>query len=235
MSLFARFWNWIKRMFMVNHLSGFGGGGASLSSVSYLTSAGTNTSSVTIPATSRAGDVAVLFDEGRGASAPSLVTPSGWTNLVNTTAGSARMAVFYKILASGEPNTSITGMDGSFGESKLLLVFRPNTPVTTVTPSTFLSEITSGNPASQSAAASGQIAPVIVLGGASDQDTGAPTFTTASPAFDGEVTQAGSGADYAFRMGYKIYNAASAPASHTIDIGDNGNDNGLWSGYLKLA
>ena len=202
---------------------------AGVSTITYVGMAESGSANITIPATAQTGDIAALYDLAISGSLPALVTPSGWANRVNTTSGVAvRLAVSTKILESGDAGASITGMDGSSLDTKMMLVFRPNILIGTATYSTFTGEATTGDASSQSIAASGQSAPVLVIAGCGTNS--GPVFSTASPAFDAEVT-----ATINLRMGYKIYNAGSTPASHTIDMANLGSRNSLWGGYIALT
>jgi hypothetical protein len=202
-----------------------------VSSVTFVNSASSTGSTITIPADAAAGDIAVLYDLAQMSSGlPTLVTPSGWTNRVNSTINTTRSAVATKVLVGGDPGLSITGMDGNSSDKKMIVVFRPDVPIVTVTASTFSSEVTNGDAALQTVSASGVSPPVIVLGGNGLANLGSASipFSTASPAFDATVVAASN-----LTIGYKLY--SSAPADHSIDIDDEGFNNSLWSGYLALS
>lgn len=201
---------------------------AGVSSLSYVGTADSSASTITIPATSQTGDIAILYDLAVSGSIPTLVTPSGWTNRLNTTGSTFRLAVCSKILEAGEPGASITGMNGATVNNKMMMVFRPNIPIGTATFSTFTGETGPADPASQSILASGQPAPVLVIAGCGA--SAGPSFSTASPAFDADVAASSP----PLRMGYKIYNAGSTPADHTIDMADLGARNSLWGGYITV-
>lgn len=106
-----------------------------VTTLSYLTSTTSTTSSITIPATSQVGDLALLFEFSRntGASPVTVVTPSGWTLFTQATAFAvspgATVTAFYKILVSGDPGTSITAMSGTSGNNKIMAIYRGNIPV----------------------------------------------------------------------------------------------------------
>lgn len=212
-----------------NNLVGFGAG---VRALSFVDSASSTGASVTIPAIAAVGDVAILVDYVVSFSAAvTKVVPSGWTELVDT-AGTAvgdyyRVIASYRILTSGQPGASVTGMNED-GENKLMLVFRHANGISSITPSTWNSEIGDGDLASQAANASGGTAPLIVIGAACIEG-GTASFSTASPAFDDTV--ASSDAD--ILMGYKLYD--NSPANHTIDMNDLGNNNALVSGYLQIT
>ena len=88
------------------------------------------------------------------------------------------------------------------------------------------------NPDSQTALASGGTAALVVIGFAACEEETDALFSTASPAFDDTVQNAGGTAI----LGYKIYN--KAPADHTIDIdhlGQSFDVNALQTGYLEVG
>lgn len=199
-----------------------------LSSISYVGTAESGSSSITIPVAAQEGDIAVLYEyaSGGAGSLPSLVTPSGWVNRTNDVIGTQRAAVFTKALVGGDPGASIAGTSGSDDNKKMMVVFRPNGPITLATYSTFTSEFTNLNPSAQVISAAGQSAPLIVLGGCGV--IGSPVFGTLSPAFDAQIVPSHD----RLRIGYKLYD--SSPADHSIDMNDLGSSNSLWGGYITL-
>lgn len=206
--------------------------------LSYVDAATSTSTSITAPGGIASGDFAVFMDMARDNVTPSAVTPSGFTNVLNTshfvaTVGENdhRFMVSYKVLTGSE--TTISGMsgDGSGDQFKGLFVYRPNKAITAVTPLTGSSwgkEMTNSNPSSQSKTLVGLTAPVLYLGIAYNYNT-VGEFSTASPAFDSSSLTAGS----RIRFGRKLYN--SAPANHTIDMNDLGSGNGLFSGYFTFT
>ena len=205
----------------------------SVSSITFHASATADATTITIPATVQDGDFAVLFDFAGGSSAPSDVTPSGWTsnaNLAGLISGglSWRSRISYRILTAALAGTSVTGMaSGGSTAAKVMLVFRPNVAASTLTLGDPATGATSGNPASQTLTSGSGAAPLVALGFAAAYNN-SPTFSTASPAFGGEVA---SGT--VTRAGYKIYN--SSPSNHTVDMNDLGTNNVLSTLYLEVA
>lgn len=205
----------------------------SVSSITFHASATADATTITIPATVQDGDFAVLFDFAGGSSAPSDVTPSGWTsnaNLAGLISGgfSFRSRISYRILTAALAGTSVTGMvSGGATAAKVMLVFRPNVAASTLTLGDPATGATSGNPASQTLTSGSGAAPLVALGFAASYNN-SPTFSTASPAFGGEVA---SGT--VTRAGYKIYN--SSPSNHTVDMNDLGTNNVLSTLYLEVA
>jgi hypothetical protein len=207
--------------------------------INFANGADTDEDSLTVPAAAQAGDLAVFFDSAaHDTTIPTAVTPTGFTNVVNTSLDPGRgyrSMISYKVLNGSE--VTITGMAAQAGSNgvslKTILIFRKANGIVSVVSSTFNGEMTAGNPALQTVSASGQTAPLIVFGLCGHATGSTPTaFTTASPAFDDESFTHGA-FNLQRRIGYKIYNAS--PENHSIDCGDNGSLNMLQSGYLRLT
>jgi hypothetical protein len=95
-----------------------------VSTVTIQATATSTASTITIPATAAVGDVAILFDTS---TTTTNVVPSGWTSINGTTTTGIRTNVTYKILVSGDPGNSITGMAGT--TRKVMLVYRGNVSI----------------------------------------------------------------------------------------------------------
>lgn len=209
------------------------GSGGSLS-FTFLTSATSTSKNITIPSAALAGDVAVLCQSSQASSSVSGVLPTGWTepsgnaNVTVTSGQTMRTMVSYRVLTAGDGGTSIAGMD-EISDTKIMLVFRPSTSIVTTVSSTWNGEATSGNPVSQTVTASGQTTPLIVIAVAVSEGS-VPAFTTETPSMT-NVTKSNSHTN--MRVGYTIYN--SSPADQSIDIGDNGAQNTLQSGFLRFT
>jgi hypothetical protein len=96
-------------------------------------------STITIPSSAQAGDVGILLDGtvNTTATLPTNVVPSGFTEIMTTAfvrangTSSARMTCSYKVLQSGDPNSSITGL-GNTNPRKTFFVFRPDSSISSV-------------------------------------------------------------------------------------------------------
>ena len=199
-----------------------------LGSIAFQTSATSSTSTTITCPTVQQYDVGVLVDfAANGGSTPTQVVPSGFTLLKTDTVSFFRGVASYKLFDGTESGSTLTGMSGDSRVTKTLLVFRPDAPITTVTASTWLGEATTGDPSSQSIAASGQPAPLVRIAGANGSGTTNPTLTGT---FDATVTQ-GSGTGRQV-VGYSVQN--SSPADDSVDMNDVGT-NWLVSGYLRFA
>lgn len=200
------------------------GGGTPLTSIAFLTSETTINASITCP-TVKAFDVGVLFDWGSASgSAPALNIPSGFTLLRSDASSSWRGAVSYRVFDGTEGGASLSGLSAS-SAMKVLLVFRPDGPIYTVTASSWLGAITDANPSSQTIAASGQLAPLIRLAAGASSAFGVPPFTSGT--FDATVSNT------SLNTGYAIQN--SSPTNDNVDIGDGGNNNWLASGFITVS
>jgi hypothetical protein len=142
-------------------------------STTYFTyvGAGESTLSTTVifPAGIQSGDIAFMFDTqaSSNTTVPTTVTPSGWTNITtaitNSTLQATRTCLSYKVCAGTESSTSVTGMTaGSLRGEKKIVVYRPSSAITAVTPSTITSQATTSAPTNQTLTmATGVTAPFI--------------------------------------------------------------------------
>lgn len=173
-----------------------------------------------------AGDLLAYIDGAQSGSAPSAVTPSGFTNGINTAGATFRGMISGKKAAGGEG--SLTGMNGATTNSKVGLVYRPSTAFTSFSMLGTGSEVATGNPASQNPNPSAETSAAIVVGVADSFGGGNGAFSTFSPSADGTVTTSNSD----MIAGYKIYN--TSPQSTTVDMNDLGS-NWLASLYFTVT
>jgi len=216
-------------LLLVNRLCGFGvGGGAG--TLAFVTSANSTAQNVTCP-TVEAGDLLVLLDRGQGSGGtpPAAVVPTNFSIIDNRAAGIARQVLSYKIAVGNEEGTSLTGMNGSTSNRKILAVFRQTPAATAATPQNATGEATSGNPAAQVVGASAGAVPLVVIGAYGSDLTVDPR--TMSPAKDAEILNQPGGSNIV--LAYKIYNAA--PADVSVDMDDESNLNILQSCYITCS
>lgn len=201
-------------------------GAAGVTSLAFHDDAYSDTDQITVPGTVQAGDLIVLSDLASDGEGAVLVTPSGFTNWINLTGvdGFARLAVSYKIATGSE--TTLTTMDGNDYLDKILAVFRPDVPITTVTASTPTSQSTAGNPSAQNIVATSGNLPLIAFGFYAGFNAINPR--TMSPAATAEL----SNSTLHF-LKYQLQNSSLADV--TIDMDDEGSSNNLAGGYLWAA
>mgnify|MGYP003440872844 CR=1 FL=1 len=188
-----------------------------------------NSATIAWPGGIRAGDLAVLVDEGEntGAPAPTSVIPSGFTSIADNTLLSVRTILSYKLLV-GTESGNITGMAVASSESnKRLLIFRLQGAISSVVVGTFANVFDANNPAAQTTTLVGLVCPLVYIAVGGNRTGPASTFTTETPALDNKYS------DTANVVGYKIYN--SNPQNHTVDIADLSTNNWLFSGYIRVV
>lgn len=195
--------------------------GSEVSTLVWRNNANANATTIKIPPAA-AGDIAVLFDSANNASGtiPSLVVPSGWTQIRTDTVSSTssgRCTLSYKVLTSGDLGATITGQTGSGGSRKILGVFRPDVPLREVTISGDQGQGTSGDPTLQTITPG--TSPLILFGHARGSGTIAGTLTSSGSKLPGSSSD-----HYAY---YNIQNTTTA--SRTFDIGPSGPVNILQS------
>ncbi len=193
-------------------------------SISFFNSSTSTTSSITAPASILAGDLLFILSRGTSASAPALVTPSGFTVIPNTnlTLFGSRTASFYKLATGTEGGTSLSVISATQMTS-IMMVFRRSVAATTLTPSTWTGQFLSGTPSNQTV--SGGTATLVVIGAL--YSSGGTLSMTDSPAFDATVVN-GTVAS----VGYRLLN--SGTTSDTISTTVTGSSY-LASGYISMS
>jgi len=196
----------------------------SLEDIAFVASAVSITSSITIPASSQTGDVAILMD-GEGAGVPA--TPSGWTNIELYNGTSHGHSLSYKILESGDPSSTVSG--STTEPARVMLVFRKS-----VSPSVTIQDLgteqISGDPAAQTVNASASTKKLVVLG-CHIIGTAGPANLTGSDTFDSEVISTNTTVR-SVNLAYKIMNAS--PVDFTVDCTDQDTFNSLNSFYVEI-
>lgn len=202
--------------------------------ISFVNSAVSDTHEIIIPSDAAIGDLAVYlnFAVDGDTSAPTDVVPTDWTGLIEVEndgiVQASRGRASYKILVSGDPGSTITGMNGNQQDSNVMFVFRSSTGIFSVTPSTWQGSRSTGNPSAISLTASAGGVPSVVIAYCATDNTTAE-FSTASPSFTAEVESANGG----INAGYIIY--SSSPQNHTVDMNDLDNRNTLVGGYIVIV
>lgn len=194
----------------------------------YRTSAESNASTITIPASAQENDYAILVDFA--SIDPGTVVPTDWTQLYTDTALAVDVTISWKKLTVSDPGATITGANGGTSNSKLMLVFNPGGR-TSFTNNDASGNTTAGDPTSEATTtANSGATPLIVIGIATTNAALNPaSFSTESPAFDATVAHT----DTKIIVGYKIY--TSSPANHTIDQADNGTGNTVHIHFVEMS
>ncbi len=197
---------------------------SAITSITKQADATSTASTITCPTVER-GDLLVLADSPTNSSGtPTTVVPTGFTSIENISLSTRRQIVSYKIADGSESGSSITGMNGTSANRKVLVVYRPNRPATTAYVFTVAGQATTANPFAVMLDNAAQAYPQVVIGiygatGAVDPRT----FTVdGSAAKDGEVAVGTS-----LYQAWKIYNSGASTVS--IDMDDEG------SNYLQAC
>lgn len=184
---------------------------AGVPALSFNTSASSTSNTITIPSGAAIGDIAVLLDFAGNFTGgiQTTVVPSGWTSVSNksssTNSEGSKSIVSYKKLVSGDPGSSITGMNGAGYNVKLMVVFTPSFPITTITVAGLAETIADVAPAAQSVAA--QTLNYAVIGCATNTNY-APSWTDTW--YDNTYGSSRG------KLAYKLFN--SSPASVSMDF-----------------
>lgn len=218
-----------KPLLQVTQLNGFGMGGGPVSGFTLVGSDSAADATIDLTGISIAGgDLCVVFNAAYSSgAAPASVTPTDFTVLDDATgAVEIRMMISAKILNGSE--TTLTGMNGGFGEQWVAAVFRPNGSLTSFAGNSFLDSITTGNPSALNVtAASAATHPVIVVGHMFGATNPVDPRTT-SPSM--EEIAGSSTAHYAH---YLVYAAGAGDQSY--DMADEGSYQGIQAGYLTFT
>jgi hypothetical protein len=168
-------------------------------------------STITIPSNSKIGDLALLFDMSTTVTD---TIPSGWTSISGVTTSGIRTNISRKTLESGDIGATITGMAGT--TRKILFVFRPNGPGSTLTVSTPTSEATTATPSNQTVTAGDSPGTTPVISFWCGGSTGSPTVTLAGTTLVNSI----SGSGVAVR--YRQWNQGQTPENQTASMSDSG-------------
>jgi len=202
----------------------------SASSVDFLSTYSLTTSTaqtIVFPAGIQTGDIAVLMDcVGSADGSPTTVTPAGFTTVDSRSyaSSSIKVVISRRLCVSSDSGQTITGMTGVTHRGKILLIVRNANYTNSVTQSNVLYQVTDGNPSAQVWTAP---TPVNALIGGVFGFNGASSFT----AFTDVASQTGEPSGR-IRLGVAYVNGGAA--TYTIDSGDTGSSNALWSFNIRV-
>lgn len=206
-------------------------GAAAITTLSYITHTTSTSPTISFPASGvQAGDLFVILSRGEntsGGSGPGDVVPSEF-NLIGTQVnGGARIRVsaYYKIAEGDEAGGTVTGINGN-NESHVLIQYRANQPIASLSVSTPVWTGVIGNPAAQTIAASGGVAPVL----------GIAMFANinASNSINPRTTSISADHEIAPTVHHYVhdYIQNASPADYTFDMDDEGDGNNLFGFYI---
>lgn len=194
-----------------------------------------NSHLIDVPSFVRDGDFVLMLDTATGASTPSTVVVSGWTshsNITGTGAGvdaNIRSILSSKLFTSADTGTTLTGMNGSEIERKIMWILRPTRKIISYTVTVAGHQITSGNPTAQTVDATSARAPALTFGLAASRGT-INTF-----AWGAAITPDDTNPASTTRAGSRFFPTAASLASGNIDTVDEDDFNVLCSGYVEFT
>lgn len=197
--------------------------------LSFVDSATSTGETITIPAGAQEGDVAVLFDWSQQPywwlGATTELVPTGFISIDQDSVSGrfveTSVVASYRELGSGEGGSSVTGMN-HFINRKVMLVFRPSAPISSITITGKTSELTNNDPAAQTSPAGSS--PLVKV--AVSASNNSASFTTEIPTMN-KVSVSSMVA------GYLIYN--SSPQSQQVDRNDDAWGNWLMSCNIEVS
>lgn len=209
-----------------------------LTSLSTISTTTSTSSTITIPADTASGDVIVLYDApsypGSGSSGSS---PAGFTTLVSAAFGGwfNGIQMSAKIAVSGDAGTTITGMNGTTSNAKVMYVFRGNARINSFSVLNLATAGTNGDPGQVTIAATSVTAPAILLCAASTYSAATVSWQDypsglTTPAFS-IVTNSVS----RLCTGVTPISVPTAAYQQKIDMVDYGSGNFLVGFWLQLA
>lgn len=222
-------------MLRINQLIGFdarratGAASGPITSLAYVASTTSTAASITAPASISVGDLLVLVQYSRNASspAPTVVTPTGFTNIVSHfSANQSSGEISYRIADGTESSASYTGMDGDTQDDKIMWQHRANAAIASLTAVAATVAFSSGDPAPQTISASagtGIVLGITTFGCNSSLGSVNPRTTSITPNHELNSSTAFYSHDYI---------QASSPADYTWDMDDEGNNNRLMGCYF---
>lgn len=193
---------------------------STLTSISATTS---STTSITVPATVQAGDLLIYSSTARNntTTLPTTPTMTGWTNSINAATTSTvgmRQVVYHKIAVAGDASSTITNMSGTGATGTVLLVYRPNIPITAVSTNWGTGgQATSGTPTNQTLTMSGSYTgPFIGIANYASNATVSTRGSTTTATAESNV----STTFYVKR--FEALNSSTTFANSTISMADYG-------------
>jgi hypothetical protein len=194
------------------------------------------TQTIVVPGSVQEGDVLVLIDRTlTTGSTPTNVVPAGFTELITVTNAARRITISQRVANSTTAGTTLTGMLGGTATLKTLLALSTNKTNPTVTFGTMQSSgLTDGDPPAVSVNASGQTAPLAVLGFFSASNLVEPNIVGANNINYAENAES-IGASPNLLVSYSIYNYAPPSGSITFDMPDEGTGNLINAVFFRIS
>jgi hypothetical protein len=186
--------------------------------------------SLQMPPAAKVGDLAVWFDASYTSGTPAAVTPSGFTlvrNLAIDNSGTTdpRLIFAYKILASGDLNSTVSGMTTGTGR-KTLMIFRGRLPFASVV--TISGDDYFNSASSASLFSTNRVVPYIAFGCFWSRDLSDNTYS-----FNRTLTK--SIKTLYTDTSFKVYQFSDTPESFVLEVSIRSVRNGYFVNGFALS
>lgn len=197
--------------------------------LTYVASTADSTYPMTLMSGINAGDLLVFFELNgdNDPPIPTAATPSGWTAIGNQGTNLNNyltLCASYKIASGSEDGTNITGMVEDQFWNGIVLQYRAQKALTSLSASTPVKTGSSTDPAAQTITASSGVTPVLGIVAYYTYNSDSVSTRTHSVTADHEFGSS--------HFWLKDYIQESSPANYTFDMIDEGGDNCLFGFYL---
>jgi hypothetical protein len=152
---------------------------------------------------------------------------------INSGGGTSPNQITQAVFASVLPSSGITTITNlanttTTAHRTIALLFRPSSPITSITWTNTGAQYTTGDPSSQTVSVSGQAQTAVAM--AIYNSTGVVSPRTSSISMQEIVHSATT----TFYVKYKLYTEGEARTNFTVDMDDEGAGNQLLSFYVKF-
>lgn len=195
-----------------------------VTSIAYVAHTTSTANTIVAPSSINAGDLLVLFDFAQNISGVVTdVVPTDWTSFRHAAFSPRRLRGSYKIADGTEDGSTITGMDGSSSDDKIMVQYRADVAIASFSASGGGGATSSGDPVQDTISASGGTPPVLGLVTFGSSGAISPRTTSITP--NHELSSS-------TRFYLHDYVQNTSPADYTFDMDDEGAFNFLHGSYF---
>jgi hypothetical protein len=195
-----------------------------------------SSTSISMPSGSQAGDIVFVIDRLVGVNSTvrsPIISGTSMTTYINSGGGTSPNQITQAVFASVLPSSGITTITNlanttTTAHRTIALLFRPSSPITSITWTNTGAQYTTGDPSSQTVSVSGQAQTAVAM--AIYNSTGVVSPRTSSITMQEIVHSATT----TFYVKYKLYTEGEARTNFTVDMDDEGAGNQLLSFYVKF-
>jgi hypothetical protein len=203
-----------------------------LTGVDLFATATSTASTITVPSSVQQGDLLVLIDAPTFTTGSTGSSPAGFTTLYSVafTGWFNGVQASAKIADGADAGSTVTGMNGTVSNSKLMYVFRGDRLISSFAGLNSVGSITNGSSSTQTLSISGVSSPCLAICSASTNSAATVSFSSVSPAFD-----AFNNSVSRLCTGYRAVDFPTAPTAQNFSMNDFGSGNCLGGVWLNLT